>query len=104
MRISAMSSPPESSQTGCSAVSAASHGYNPAAAPCCVWLPFTSADPIVREEEHGLSFTDYLRLAFEGKGFLRAGQRERVNHGVDRGQQADASGWLASVGYEQADF
>jgi hypothetical protein len=72
--------------------------------PYCVWLPCTGADPLVREEEHGLSFTDYLRLAFEGKGFLRAGQQERVNHDVDRDQQADASSWLASVEYEQADF
>ena len=73
--------------------------------PYCVWLPCTGADPIVREEARALSFTGYLRLAFESKGFLRAGQRqERVNHGVDRDQQSDASGWLANVEYEQADF
>lgn len=73
--------------------------------PYCVWLPCTGGDPVVREEEHVLSFTDYLRLAFEGKGFLRADEElERVSHGVDRDQQADASGWLASVEYEQADF
>jgi hypothetical protein len=72
--------------------------------PYCVWLPFTGADPVVREEEHRLSFTDYLRLAFEGKGFLRADQQGRVNHGVDRDQRADASGWLASIEYEHADF
>jgi HEAT repeat protein len=73
--------------------------------PYCIWLPFTGADPIVRNEEHGLSFTDYLRLAFEGKGFLRAGEElERVSHGADRDQQADTSGWLASVEYDQAAF
>jgi len=73
--------------------------------PYCVWLPCTGADPLVRDEAHALSFTDYLRLAFESKGFLRAGQhQERVNHGVDRDQQAAASGWLASVEYEQAGF
>ena len=72
--------------------------------PLGVWLPCTGADPLVRDEAHALSFTGYLRLAFESKGFLRADQQERVNHGAGRDQQADAIGWLASVEYEQADF
>src|ERR1700722_15031959 len=73
--------------------------------PYCVWLPATGADPLVREEAHAMSFTDYLRLAFKSKGFLRAGQQqEPVSHGVDRDHQAHASGWLASVEYEQVDF
>jgi hypothetical protein len=74
-------------------------------APYSVWLPCTGADPLVRQEEHALSFTDYLRLAFDSKGFLRAGeQQEQVNHAAGRDQQADASGWLARVDYEQVDF
>jgi hypothetical protein len=74
-------------------------------APYCVWLPCTGADPVVRKEAHALSFTDYLRLAFAGKGFPRAaGQQERVNHSGGRDQAAAASGWLASVEYEQVDF
>jgi hypothetical protein len=51
------------------------------------------------------SFTESLRLAFEGKGFLLVGQQqERVNYGVDRDQHTGASDWLASVEYEQVDF
>jgi hypothetical protein len=33
-----------------------------------------------------------------------AGRQERIDHGVDRGQRTDASGWLASVEYEHVDF
>jgi hypothetical protein len=70
----------------------------------CVWLPCTGADPLVRAEEHALSFTDYLRLAFENKGFTRAGQQGRANRNAGHDQLTDASGWLASVEYEQLDF
>jgi hypothetical protein len=35
---------------------------------------------------------------------LRAGRQERIDHGVDRGQRTDASGWLASVEYEHVVF
>lgn len=73
--------------------------------PYCVWLPSASADPLIREEEHGLSFTDYLRLAFAGKGFLRAGQQhERLNHGLSGDHVTDVSSWLANVEYDHIDF
>lgn len=59
----------------------------------------------VRDEEHQLSFTDYLRRAFEGKGFLRADrQEERPNHDLTRDQLASVTDWLASVEYERLDF
>jgi hypothetical protein len=73
-------------------------------APYCIWLPCTGADPLVRAEEHALSFTDYLRRAFESKGFTRAGQQERAAYGVDHDQQADVIRWLASVEYEEPGF
>lgn len=73
--------------------------------PYSVWLPCTGADPLVRDEEHHLSFTDYLRRAFAGKGFLRADRQEEwLNHGLSRGQLAAATDWLADVEYERADF
>ncbi len=74
-------------------------------APYSVWLPHTGADPIVREEEHFLSFTDYLRRAFTSKGFLRLDrQDEWVAHGLTRDHLAELTGWLASVEYEHTDF
>jgi hypothetical protein len=74
-------------------------------APYSVWLPYAGADPLVRDEEHYLTFTDYLRRAFAGKGFLRLDrQDEWVAHGVTRDGLAELSGWLASVEYEHLDF
>jgi hypothetical protein len=74
-------------------------------APYSVWLPHAGADPLVRDEEHCLTFTDYLRSAFAGKGFLRLDrQDEWVAHGVTRDQLAELTGWLDSVEYEHLDF
>ena len=57
-------------------------------APYAVWLPFAGADPIVREERHELPFTDYLRVAFERRGFVGlAGASEH----------AEAARWLAGI-------
>ncbi len=73
--------------------------------PYCVWLPHAGADPLVRDEAHGLTFTDYLRRAFAGKGFLRLDrQDEWVAHGLTRESLAELTGWLASVEYEHTDF
>jgi hypothetical protein len=74
-------------------------------APYSVWLPHTGADPLVRDEAHRLTFTDYLRRAFAGKGFLRLDQQDEwVAHGVSRDQLAELTGWLESVEYEYVDF
>jgi len=74
-------------------------------APYCVWLPCTGADPLVREEEHHLSFTDYLRLAFASKGFLRTDRQEDwLTYGVSRDQLAAATDWLADFEFERVDF
>jgi hypothetical protein len=74
-------------------------------APYSVWLPHAGADPLVRDEEHYLTFTDYLRRAFAGKGFLRLDrQDEWVARGVIRDRLAELTGWLASVEYEHTDF
>ncbi|MFG2754095.1 hypothetical protein [Streptomyces xanthophaeus] len=74
-------------------------------APYSVWLPHAGADPLVREEEHVLSFTDYLRRAFAGKGFLRLDrQDEWVAHGLTRDHLAELTDWLASVENESKDF
>lgn len=73
--------------------------------PYCVWLPHSGADPLVRDEDHCLTFTNYLRLAFEGKGFLRLDrQDEWAAHGVTRDDLAELTSWLASVEYEHTDF
>lgn len=73
--------------------------------PYSVWLPCAGADPLVRGEEHALSFTDYLRLAFASKGFVRAcEEQERLSRNPARDQSANVGGWLASVEYEQLDF
>ena len=73
--------------------------------PYSVWLPCTGTDPLVREEEHHLSFTDYLRRAFAGKGFLRTDRQEQwLNHPFGRDQLADATDWLAGVECERAGF
>jgi hypothetical protein len=73
--------------------------------PYCVWLPCAGADPVVRQEEHQLSFTDYLRRAFASKGFLRTDRQEQwLNHGFSRVQLSDATNWLAGVEYDRVDF
>ena len=65
----------------------------------------TGADPLVRDEEHYLTFTNYLRRAFAGKGFLRLDrQDEWLARGFTRDRLAELTGWLASVEYEHADF
>ena len=74
-------------------------------APYSVWLPYAGADPIIRYEEHHLTFTDYLRRAFTGKGFLRLDRREEwLARGVTRDSLAELDGWLESVEYEYTDF
>ncbi|MCZ4103857.1 hypothetical protein, partial [Streptomyces sp. H39-C1] len=74
-------------------------------APYSVWLPHAGADPLVREEEHVLSFTDYLRRAFASKGFLRLDrQDEWVAHGLTRDHLAELTDWLAGVENESKDF
>jgi hypothetical protein len=74
--------------------------------PYCVWLPHAGADPLVRREEHHLTFTDYLRRAFAGKGFLRLDQQDEwvTYYGVTRDHLAELTRWLASVEYEHVDF
>jgi hypothetical protein len=74
-------------------------------APYAVWLPSAGADPLVRHEEHHLTFTDYLRRAFAGKGFLRLDrQDEWVADSVTRDCLAELTGWLESVDYQHTDF
>jgi hypothetical protein len=73
--------------------------------PYSVWLPCTGPDPLVREEEHQLSFTDYLRRAFTSNGFPRADrQDEWLHHRFSRDQLADATDWLAGIEWERVDF
>jgi hypothetical protein len=73
--------------------------------PYSVWLPHAGADPLVRREVHGLSFTDYLRRAFDGKGFLGLDRQEEwLACGLTRDSLAEVNGWLASVEYEHTDF
>ncbi|MEU4156399.1 hypothetical protein [Actinoplanes sp. NPDC026670] len=73
--------------------------------PYSVWLPHAGADPVVREEEHGLAFTDYLRRAFAAKGFLRLDdQEEWVAHGMTGDEVAELTGWLDGVEYQHLDF
>ncbi|WP_203831292.1 hypothetical protein, partial [Actinoplanes palleronii] len=74
-------------------------------APYSVWLPYAGADPLVRDEEHGLAFTDYLRRAFAGKGFLRLDQQDEwVAYGITQEQLTELTDWLESVEYEYLDF
>ncbi|WP_221328193.1 hypothetical protein [Actinoplanes sp. L3-i22] len=74
-------------------------------APYSVWLPHAGADPLVRDEVHGLAFTDYLRRAFAGKGFLRLDhQDEWVARGLTRDQLADLTAWLETIEYDHLDF
>lgn len=72
--------------------------------PYCVWLPDAGADPLVRHEAHALSFTGYLRLAFEGRGFTRDGWQDQDSREMGDGQQTDVSRWLAGIEYEPVDF
>lgn len=74
-------------------------------APYSVWLPHAGADPLVRDEPHHLTFTDYLRRAFAGKGFLRLDrQDEWVARGFPRDRLAELTGWLARIEYEHVEF
>jgi hypothetical protein len=74
-------------------------------APYSVWLPDAGADPLVRDEVHCLTFTDYLRRAFAGKGFLGLDRQDEWEaHGVTRDRLTELTGWLASVEYEHEDF
>jgi hypothetical protein len=52
-------------------------------APYGIELPHLGADPIFINEEHGLPFVEYLRLAFRWGGFQRL---ERHAHNVEVGQ------------------
>ncbi len=75
-------------------------------APYSVRLPDTGADPLVRDEEHGLTFTDYLRHAFAGKGFLRLDRQDewRAYYDFTSDDLAELTGWLDGVDYEHLDF
>jgi hypothetical protein len=74
-------------------------------APYSVWLSNVGADPLVRHEKHGLAFTDYLRRAFKGKGFLRLDEQDEwLTYGFTHDQLAELTRWLASVEYEHTDF
>ena len=74
-------------------------------APYSLWLPHPGADPLVRDEEHCLTFTDYLRRAFAGKGFLRLDRQDEWEaHGFTRDRLTELTDWLAGVEYEHEDF
>lgn len=74
-------------------------------APYSVWLPYRGADPVVRDEVHDLTFTDYLRQAFAGNGFLLLdGNGELLAHGVTDDRLAELRSWLDGVEYERVDF
>ena len=74
-------------------------------APYSVWLPHPGADPLVRDEEHHLTFTGYLRFAFAGKGFLRLDrQDEWLARGLTRDRLTELTGWLESVEYAHVEF
>lgn len=62
-------------------------------------LPFAGADPVVHDSL-GLRFTDYLRRAFENKGFLGDC---RTMYGTGEEKPAAAQ-WLASVEFEPVEF
>jgi hypothetical protein len=74
-------------------------------APYSVWLSNVGADPLVRHEKHGLAFTDYLRRAFEGNGFLRLDEQDEwLDYGFTLDQVVELTGWLASIEYKYTDF
>lgn len=74
-------------------------------APYSIWLPHAGADPLVRDEVHCLTFTDYLRRAFAEKGFLRLDQQDEwAAYGTTDDELAELTGWLESVEYEYLDF
>lgn len=64
-------------------------------APYATWLPDDGADPLVREENHRLCLTDYLRLAFDNRGFTR------LRDGSD---QVDAVRWVDGLDIELEAF
>ena len=65
------------------------------AGPYGIWFPSESADPLVRDEPHDLRFTDYLRRAFENKGFLLASEPPF---------DPDAIAWIDSLAVELEPF
>jgi hypothetical protein len=74
-------------------------------APYSVLLLNVGADPLVRHEKHGLAFTDYLRRAFAGKGFLRLDEQDEwLAYGFTRDQFAELTSWLESVECEYTEF
>jgi hypothetical protein len=67
-------------------------------APYSIWLPSESVDPLVRHEAHALNFTDYLRLAFERKGFLFNGEQPRDP------RDDEAVSWLRNLDFDPEPF
>jgi hypothetical protein len=67
-------------------------------APYSIWLPSESVDPLVRHEAHALNFTDYLRLAFERKGFLFNGEQPRDP------KDDEAVSWLRNLDFDPEPF
>lgn len=63
--------------------------------PYSVRFPDATADPFVHDESHRLHLTDYLRLAFANRGFLRL-------HDDEGDPQAEA--WLADLRFEAEPF
>jgi hypothetical protein len=64
-----------------------------------VFLPFAGADPVV-EDGAGLSFTDYLRTAFAGKGFLE----DYRDLDLTGEEHEDVRAWLEGVDFEPVGF
>jgi len=67
-------------------------------APYSIWVPSESVDPIVREEPHNHNCTDYLRLAFDRKGFLFNGEQPK------RPEEGEALEWLRKLDFEPEPF
>jgi hypothetical protein len=67
-------------------------------APYSIWLPSESVDPLVRHEAHVLNFTDYLRLAFERKGFLFNGEQPREP------KDDEAENWIRNLDFDPEPF
>jgi hypothetical protein len=65
------------------------------AGPYGIWFPSESADPMVRDEPHDLRFTDYLRRAFENKGFVLASEPP---------VEPDAMAWIGALAFELEPF
>ena len=67
-------------------------------APYSIWLPSESVDPIVRYEPHKVNFTDYLRLAFDRKGFLFNGEQP------EQPEDREALVWIRNLDFEPEPF